>query len=105
MLAAVSHCDFELVGQIEQDLKSNLIRNPDIQRDLSNISQRIEQMIQFAPFMGMSSEQLAGEFASLSASMYARANDPRLNDRDNAAEIRNLRRAAKVYEHAATRLS
>lgn len=101
MIAAINEADAMLLNQIEQDLKNNLIRKEEIKQDLEVVKRRITQTIQFAQILGQSQEQIAGDFAQMSAMMYAAANDPLLNDRDHAAEKRNLRRASKVYDHYA----
>lgn len=102
MLTAIDRADSALLAQIEQDLKDNRIRDQNVQKSLSQVREELQQIIQFGRILRMSPEQIANQFAQASASMYARANDPKFNERDNAAEIRNLRRAGKIFDHAST---
>jgi hypothetical protein len=103
MLAAVSQCDAELIAQIEQDVKNGLIRRPDVKQLLDEVRRDYSSVMtngfafRFSQdnFERLSAEQLRDQMNILS-------NSPQLNDRDNAAEIRNLRRAGKVFEHAST---
>ncbi len=102
MLNAVEQCDHALISLIQQDLKNNLIRNQDVQRDLGQVERDRASIISFgATIRPRTFEFVSGE--QLSAELYARA--AQLNERDSAAEIRNLRRAAKLLDHAAVLFS
>lgn len=104
MLAAVTVCDNELSSQIEQDLKNNAIRNPEIKNELQWVAEDRRSILTSGGtsirFDGRSIQGVFGVDELLDRTQKMAAS-PQLNDRDNAAEIRNLRRAAKVYEHAA----
>jgi hypothetical protein len=103
MLTAVSVCDNELSSQIVEDLKNNAIRNPAIKSELEWVERDRRSILSNGAAIRFDERSIQGIFTAeeLADRAHRFAASPQLNDRDNAAEIRNLRRAAKIYEHTA----
>ena len=101
MLRALYHADVMLVSQIEADLKNNLIRNAAVREELAKVAGDHESILKRSvavrDFGGGPTTVSPGELANAARRM---ANSTQLNERDHAAEIRNLHRAEKVYSRS-----
>lgn len=99
MLTAVQRADFSLMTLIEQDIKNNLIRDEQVRKSLERVSLDRSMILQNGAAYRFEGGRIEVKGAQ-ELEREALRDVARLNERESAAEIRNLRRAARVYNHA-----